>query len=198
MNELETALTTAEEAQKALPDTADDAQKTAALEAITKATTDLETARAKVPKQFTQDDVDRLMAKTRDEEKKKYQAAQQKEAQRAEEAKQAAAGEWKTIAETREARIAELETVNAAKDRDLLRSQVAAENKLPAEIGALLQGDTREAMTAHAKTLAKHIAPLVASDTEGGTARPAGAGASNKAKQDEIKRQAERGHYASM
>lgn len=58
-----------------------------------------------------------------------------------------------------EALLGEERSKNAALERQIQIRDVAAKHGLPAELAAVLQGDTPEALEEHAKTLAKFAAP---------------------------------------
>jgi hypothetical protein len=118
------------------------------------------------PTTFSQDEVNRLIGKARDEGKKQAQDEAKRKAAE-EEAK--AKGEWEQLATTRETEIAALKAQLADRDRALLVAKVAAAHRLPPEIADLLKGETEAAIDAHAKTLAKVVAPLAAPDTEAGS-----------------------------
>jgi hypothetical protein len=66
-------------------------------------------------------------------------------------------GEWKTVAETHEAHVKELEGQLAKKDRDLLATRIAAKHQLPETLAARLMGDDADALEADAAALAKLI-----------------------------------------
>jgi hypothetical protein len=66
-------------------------------------------------------------------------------------------GEWKTVAETHEAHVKELEGQLAKKDRDLLATRIAAKHQLPETLAARLMGDDADALEADATALAKLI-----------------------------------------
>ena len=90
---------------------------------------------------------------------------------RAAEAEAVKRGEFEQLATDRQARIVELEAEIAKRDRQSLRDKVAAKHGLVekyAELADLITGETEEEMTAKAKTLAAHILPKKAADTEAG------------------------------
>jgi hypothetical protein len=68
-----------------------------------------------------------------------------------------AAGEFKTLAEARAARIAELEAAIADRDRAALLAAVASKYHLPAELAERLRGEDEDSLEADAKALAKLI-----------------------------------------
>ena len=120
------------------------------------------------PKLYTQVDLDRIAQKVRAEE----QTRQVRDADRIRLA--AEQGEYKTLHEQAEARARDLESEVQSLRMENLRASVAIKHKLPEDIGRLLQGDTKEAMDAHAVKLARHLAPPVAPDTEGGVREVSG------------------------
>jgi hypothetical protein len=64
------------------------------------------------------------------------------------------------------AAVADLQTKNAELERNLLVTSVAMKHKLPDDLAALLQGDNEEALTKHAKVLAKYAPAEEDSDPE--------------------------------
>jgi hypothetical protein len=72
-------------------------------------------------------------------------------------------GEWKTVAERHEARVKELESTLAARDRELLASRIAAKHGLPEALAARLQGNDEQALEADAIALAKLVVPPASS-----------------------------------
>ena len=147
------------------------------------------------PKLYTQEDLDRIAAKVRGEEKTRQQKDADRLQQSAEQQRLAEQGEFKTLHQQSEVRAQELQAEIESLRLENLRTQVAAKHRLPEEIGKRLQGATREEMEKDAASLAKHLAPPKAPDTEGG-ARQGGDGVLPLAK--EVERQAQRGHYAAL
>jgi hypothetical protein len=83
-------------------------------------------------------------------------------------------GEWKTVAETHEAHVKELEGQLAKKDRDLLATRIAAKHQLPETLAARLMGDDADALEADAAALAKLIEkPAVVPPSSGSPANGA-------------------------
>lgn len=98
---------------------------------------------------------------------------------KAEQADAAKRGEWEKVATDRQAEIDRLSGEVAKRDRDALVSKIAAAHKLPTDLAELLQGDDETALNDHAKRLAKHVKPVGAPDTEGGSANRGGANRPN-------------------
>lgn len=121
------------------------------------------------PKIFSQSDLDRIAAKVRDEEKRRYEKEVQKQTETAEQKRLVEQGEYKTLHEQAQARVQALETEIQTLKTDSLRREVASEFRLPKEIAERLKGSTRAELKADAEQLAKHIAPPKAPDTEGGS-----------------------------
>lgn len=121
---------------------------------------------------FTQADLDRIAANVRAEEKRKFDGKTAADKAAAQEQQLKETGEFKTLYEQSQSRVKELEGEITGERLKGLRSEVAAEHKLPKAIADLLQGDTREAMVIHAKELAKHVAPTRSPVTEGGEVKP--------------------------
>jgi hypothetical protein len=67
-----------------------------------------------------------------------------------------------------EAAVAEFKTANAALERQLLVTKVAAKFELPEELAARLQGDDEAALEADAKSLAAFVAPKNPESLSGG------------------------------
>ena len=126
------------------------------------------------PKLYTQVDLDRIAQKVRAEEQTRQVRDADRIRQQAEQVRLAEQGEYKTLHEQAEARARDLESEVQSLRLDNLRASVAIKHKLPEDIGRLLQGDTKEAMDAHAVKLARHLAPPVAPDTEGGVREVSG------------------------
>lgn len=124
------------------------------------------------PATFSQDEVNRLIGKARDEGKKQA-ADEAKRKQTEDEAK--AKGEWEKVAQAKEAEVADLKAQLANRDRALLVAKVAALHKLPSELADRLQGDDEAALDADAKALAKVVAARPAPDTEAGSGTNNGA-----------------------
>lgn len=102
-------------------------------------------------KKFTQDDLDRIAAKVRGEEKQKYETAQAVAAQAAEEAEAAKQGEFEKLANDRKVKLDELEPKVAAleTERDTLKVTLAeiaeAELKaLPKEVSDIAPAQRAE------------------------------------------------------
>jgi hypothetical protein len=119
-------------------------------------------------KLFTQADLDRIATKVRGEEKTRQERETTRLKQLSEHEQLAKQGEYKTLHEQSESRVRDLENEVLTLRADNLRASVAIKHHLPEDIGRLLQGDTKEQMEAHAVKLAKHMAPPVAPNTEGG------------------------------
>ena len=141
----------------------------------TEATTTESAAGTGEMKLFTQADLDRIAQKVRAEEQSRQVRDADRIRQQAEQVRLAEQGEYKTLHEQAEARARELEGEVQTLRLENLRASVAAKHKLPEDIGRLLQGDTKEQMDAHAVKLARHLAPPIAPDTEGGVRETAGA-----------------------
>ena len=125
-------------------------------------------------KLFTQADLDRIAQKVRAEEQSRQLKETDRNRQLAEQVRLTEQGEYKTLHEQAEARARDLEGEVQSLRLENLRASVAIKHKLPEDIGRLLQGDTKEAMDAHAVKLARHLAPPVAPDTEGGVREVSG------------------------
>jgi hypothetical protein len=114
---------------------------------------------------FSQEDVDRLVGKARDEGRKAaLDEAKRKQAE--DEAK--AKGEWEQLAAARQAEVDRLTGELAARDRALLVARVAAKHRLPDALATRLVGQTEAELEADAKVLAKELAVQQAPDTEAG------------------------------
>ncbi|HYP18612.1 MAG TPA: hypothetical protein VEY08_00955 [Chloroflexia bacterium] len=92
----------------------------------------------------------------------------QKDEQDAAATKLAEQGEFKTLAEQRAARIAQLEQEKAELEQSRLRDKVALKHKLPPEVADRLKGTTEAEMEADAKALAALLKPQKAPDNEAG------------------------------
>lgn len=134
-------------------------------------------------KSFSQADVDRIVAQRLEDEKgrekKRTDAATKKAAEEA----AAANGEWKGVAESRQDRIAALETEVAAlhsqiadRDLSLIRNEVAAEYKLTPFWAARLTGKDKAELTADAKRIRAELPPPRAAETEAGRGNGQGGG----------------------
>lgn len=99
-------------------------------------------------------------------ETQQSQAEQQR--QQAEQNKLAEKGEFKKLYEQSQTRIAELEGKLAEKDLQALRSTIASEFHLPADLAKILVGGNEGELKANAAILAKHIKAPTAPSTEAG------------------------------
>ncbi len=97
----------------------------------------------------------------------KAQAAEAKDRQ-AQEAKAKQKGEWEKVAQQRADDLAEAQRKLAERDLKDMKVAVAEKAGIPKDLVDLLTGTTVDELEAVAKTLAKHIAPRDAADTDAG------------------------------
>jgi len=170
-------------------------EETGKTPATTEATTPPAAGESADPKLFTQADLDRIASNVRTEEKRKFdrKAADEKTAAQQQQLKES--GEFKTLYEGSQGRVQELERELTSERLRGLRAEVAAEHKLPKAIADLLQGDSRDALVAHAKELAKHVAPPRAPENEGGPRPPADP---KRALEEETARAMQSGRYSAF
>ncbi len=77
-------------------------------------------------------------------------------------------GEWEKVAQQRADDLAEAQRKLAERDLKDMKVAVAEKAGIPKELADLLTGTTVDELEAVAKTLAKHIAPRDAADTDAG------------------------------
>lgn len=138
-----------------------------------------EKAKSEESKLFSQADLDRIVRERVADEKKRNEKRIEDEKKAAEEARLKNAGEYKIIAEQKEAELQQLRDDLAKKERDTVRARVAAsvftDTAKAAVVAPLLMGETEEEMATHAKTLLKTFStasPDPRFGKQGGTSAP--------------------------
>lgn len=121
-------------------------------------------------KRFTQADMDLAVTKRLNEEKEREKRRSEEAKRKADEEAAAKAGEWKTVADQRQAELdrvtakkdAEIARLNAEiakRDREALQAKAGLKAKIPDTFWPRLQGETYEEMLKDAEGIAKHLAP---------------------------------------
>jgi len=136
---------------------------------------------------LTQDALDRIIDERLNRQRAQFKKAQDEDKAKAEALRLAEQGEFKTLADQRAARIAELESELTTRETDALRAKVAARHKLPEHWIGRIQGGTEADMDADAAALAKDMAPPRAPAAESGPSRPVSGQAAVEAASRELR-----------
>ena len=121
---------------------------------------------------LTQDALDRIIDERLVRQRAQLQKTRDVDAAKAEALRLAEAGEFKTLADQRQLRIAELERDLVSRDTDVLRGRIAAAKRLDPDLLPFVTASTEDDITAQVETLVKKMAPPRAPATESGPARP--------------------------